>query len=161
MPSRVTGRSLPSRRRFSPAAGYLWQSWWNASVSHNVSECLCLKSRCTNLSSQSSEREKILTSGCHFWRPGHPRSRRLRFLVTHNDDILRGRKTQHVWKVPCWLKHFLRCSPTRHFHSVRCVPRLRGRHDLSLPWIPSYCWRPIGVYRAVTHDMAPCYYGYY
>ena len=35
---------------------------WNASVSHNESECLRFKSRCTNVLSQSTDREKISTS---------------------------------------------------------------------------------------------------
>ena len=34
------------------------------------SECLCFNSHCTNLSSQSTEKEKISTWDCHFWRPG-------------------------------------------------------------------------------------------
>ena len=34
------------------------------------SECLCFNSHCTNLSSQSTEREKISTWDCRFWRPG-------------------------------------------------------------------------------------------
>ena len=37
---------------------------------HNDSECLCFNSCCTNLSSQSTERKKISSSGCHFRRPG-------------------------------------------------------------------------------------------
>ena len=34
------------------------------------SECLCFNSRCTNLSSQSTEREKISTWDCRFGHPG-------------------------------------------------------------------------------------------
>ena len=34
------------------------------------SECLCFKFRCTNLLSQSTEREKISTWDYCFWRPG-------------------------------------------------------------------------------------------
>ena len=39
------------------------RAWWNASVSRNESECLCFNSHCTNLSSQSAEREKRYTCG--------------------------------------------------------------------------------------------------
>ena len=39
---------------------------WNASVSHNESECLRFNSRCTNVLSQSTDREKMSTSSCHF-----------------------------------------------------------------------------------------------
>ena len=48
-----------------------------ASVSHNESECLRFNSRCTNVLSQSTDREKMSTSSCHFWRQ---RSRCLRSL---------------------------------------------------------------------------------
>ena len=34
------------------------------------SECLCFNFHCTNLLSQSTEREKISTWDCRFWRPG-------------------------------------------------------------------------------------------
>ena len=34
------------------------------------SECLCFNSRCTNFLSHSTEREKISTWDCRFWRPG-------------------------------------------------------------------------------------------
>ena len=34
------------------------------------SECLCFNSHCTNLSSQSTEREKISTWDCRFWCSG-------------------------------------------------------------------------------------------
>ena len=36
---------------------------------------------CGNLMSQSTERQKISTSGFHFWRPGRQRSRCLRSLL--------------------------------------------------------------------------------
>ena len=52
-----------------------------ASVSHNESECLCFNSRCTNLSRQSTERGRISTPSCHFWRQGRQHSRFLRPLL--------------------------------------------------------------------------------
>ena len=56
--------------------------WWNDSVSHNASECLCFNSTLTDLSIQSTEKEKMPTSSCHFWRPRRQRSRCLRSLIT-------------------------------------------------------------------------------
>ena len=73
-------------------------------------------------------------------------------------ELWRQIKTNRTWKIPCWLKHFSRCFLTIHFH--RSGHHLCGRH-LYLPWIPSYCWRLIGACCDVTHDMGPCYYGYY
>ena len=67
-------RTLTSRTEVRCLAG------WNSSVSHNESECLCFNTRCTNLSSQSTEREKISTSGCHFCRPGRQNYRCLMSL---------------------------------------------------------------------------------
>ena len=52
-----------------------------ASFSHNESECLCFNSRCTNLSRQSTERGRISTPSCHFWRQGRQHSRFLRPLL--------------------------------------------------------------------------------
>ena len=36
-------------------------------------QCLCFNSRCKNLSSQNSKREKMLISGRHLWCPGRQR----------------------------------------------------------------------------------------
>ena len=48
----------------------------------NASECLCFNSTLTDFSIQSTEKEKMPTSSCHFWRPGRQRSRCLRSLIT-------------------------------------------------------------------------------
>ena len=54
----------------------------------NESEYLCSDYRCSNLSSQSTEKEKISTSGCRFGRPGRQRSCCLRFPLLLNSVIM-------------------------------------------------------------------------
>ena len=69
----------PRRHEYQPEVWCL--TWWNTSVSHNESECLCFNSHCTNLLTKSTEREKRSTSGCYFWHLGHQHSRCLSFLL--------------------------------------------------------------------------------
>ena len=53
---------------------------------------------CGNLMSQSTERQKISTSGFHFWRPGRQRSRCLRSLL-HFGWITPGGRWIAGWDV--------------------------------------------------------------
>ena len=57
--------------------------------------------------SQSTEREKISTSACHFWRPGRQRCRCLRYLLSVGERCscmvqsltYLGGQRQHVWRI--------------------------------------------------------------
>ena len=53
----------PRRHEYQPEVWCL--TWWNTSVSHNESECLCFNSHCTNLPIHSTGREKK----SNFWLP--------------------------------------------------------------------------------------------
>ena len=76
-------------------------------LTHSESECLCFKSRCTNVPSLNTERERISTSACHFWRPRRQRCRCLRCLLSIGERCscmvqsltYLGGQRQHVWRI--------------------------------------------------------------
>ena len=71
------------------------------------------------------EREKISTSGCHFWRPGSQRSR---FKVPNKDDD--GDDEENVKKAI----GLMSTTTTRHLHHAFLFISLLSLHNYDVKW---------------------------